>query len=260
MITCRHGGKVASVPISREQFEDLTADLLQRTIDTAELVVAQAKLNMSDLHAIVLVGGSTLMPKVGKSLKQLTGIEPFRELSPHTAVAQGAAIHAAILEAKYRGESSDLTERIRKRLALVKQDNVNSHGLGVSARNPKTGKMMNHVMIARNTRLPVEAKQTFATIEPNQQRVSIKVLEGDAPDPAACSLVGMCRITNLPPNLPKGSPIEVKYSFDASGRIRVQARDKTGGNVATIEIERRGGLDDKQVDALSALASSYKVD
>jgi molecular chaperone DnaK len=260
MITCRHTGKVASVPITREQFEDLTADLLQRTIDTAELVVDQAKLKMSDLDAIVLVGGSTLMPKVSKALKQLTGVEPFRELSPHTAVAQGAAIHAAILEAKFRGDSAELSERIRKRLAAVKQDNVNSHGLGVAAKNPKTGKTTNHVMIKRNTRLPAEASQTFATVEPNQQRVSIKVLEGDAPDPAACSLVGMCRITDLPPNLPKGSPIEVKYSFDAAGRIRVQARDKTGGTVATIEIERRGGLDEKQVDALSSLASKYKVD
>ena len=260
MVTCRHEGKVITVPITREQFDEITADLLQRTIDTAELVLGQAKISFGDLDAVVLVGGSTLMPKVAKALKHLTGIEPFRGLSPHTSVAQGAAIHAAILEAKYRGEASELTERVRKRLSVVKQEEVNSHGLGVAARNPKSGKVLNHIMIHRNTKLPAEAKQTFVTIEPNQQRVSIRVLEGDAPDPAACSLVGHCNISDLPANLPKGSPIEVTYSFDTSGRIRVQARDKTGGKEATIEIERRGGLNESQVDAFSTLAESYKVE
>jgi molecular chaperone DnaK len=260
MVTCRHDHKTISVPITRDQFEEMTADLLQRTVDTSELVLEQAKVKLGDLDAIVLVGGSTLMPKVVKALKQLTGIEPFRELSPHTAVAQGAAIHAAILEAKYRGETTELTDRIRKRLSGVKQDEVNSHGLGVAAKNPKSGKVINHIMIPRNTKLPVEAKQSFVTIEPNQQRVTIKVLEGDAPDPAACSLVGNCRITDLPKELPKGSPIEVTYAFDKSGRIRVTARDKTGGKEAAIEIERRSGLNEAQVDALTALAEGYKVD
>jgi molecular chaperone DnaK len=175
-------------------------------------------------------------------------------------VAQGAAIHAAILEAKYRGDSAEMTDRIRKRLSAVKQDEVNSHGLGVAAKNPKSGKLINHIMIRRNSKLPTEAKQTFVTVEPNQQRVTIKVLEGDAPDPAACSLVGNCRITDLPKDLPKGSPIEVTYSFDRSGRIKVQARDKTGGHEAAIEIERRGGLNNEQVDALTSLAGDYKVD
>jgi molecular chaperone DnaK len=72
--------------------------------------------------------------------------------------------------------------------------------------------------------------------------------------------VGNCRITNLPKELPKGSPIEVTYAFDKSGRIRVQARDKTGGVEAAIEIERRGGLNESQVDALTTLAGNYKVE
>ena len=82
----------------------------------------------------------------------------------------------------------------------------------------------------------------------------------DAPDPAACSLLGNCRITGLPENLPKGSPIEVEYAFDASGRVRVRARDKTGGTEAEIEIERKGGLSDAQLDAFTSLADSYQVD
>ena len=104
-ITCRHEGKSVTVPVTRDQFEELTADLLQRTFDTAQLVVEQAGVKPEELDAIVLVGGSTLMPKVPQVLKELSGKEPFQGLSPHTAVAQGAAIHAAILEAKFRGES-----------------------------------------------------------------------------------------------------------------------------------------------------------
>jgi molecular chaperone DnaK len=259
-ISCRHEGKVVSVPITREQFEEMTADLLQRTCDTAQLVLEQAGVTAKELDALVLVGGSTLMPKVPQLLSQLTGKEVFQGLSPHTAVAQGAAIHAAILEAKFRGESSELAERIRKLLRNVKQEEVNSHGLGIAARNPKTGKTVNHVMIPRNTKLPTEVKRVFVTSEPNQQRVNIKVIEGDAPDLDACSLVGNCRITGLPKDLPKGSPIEVTYAFDASGRIHVRAVDKTGGKQAEINIERKGGLNADQVSAYTALAGGYRVD
>jgi molecular chaperone DnaK len=212
-----------------------------------------------DLDAIVLVGGSTLMPWVARRIYEVTGVEPFRGISPFTSVAQGAAIHAAILDAKHRS-NSELAERVRRLLAGVRQEDVNSHGLGVAARNPKTGKIVNHVMIPRNSRLPVEVTQTFVTTHDRQERVNIQVIEGDAPDPAACSLLGNCRVTGLPEGLPKGSPIEVTYSFDTAGRIFVRARDKSGGQEATINIERRSGLSDQQVDAYAALAADYVVE
>jgi molecular chaperone DnaK len=259
-IVCRHEGKSISVPVTREQFEEMTADLIQRTIDTTELVIEQAKIKPNELDAIVLVGGSTLMPKVPQYLEQVTGMKPYQGLSPHTAVAQGAAIHAAILEARFRGKGSDLADRVRKHLASVQQDDVNSHGLGIAVRNPRTNRLINHIMIPRNSRLPVETSQTFTTNEPNQQRVTIKVIEGDAPDPDACSLIGNCRITELPPNLPKGAPVEVTYAFGTDGRVKVRARDKTGGSEAAIEIQRRGGLDDGQIDAYANLATKYKVE
>ena len=79
----------------------------------------------------------------------------------------------------------------------IKQEDVNSHGLGVAVKHPRTGKMINHLMIRRNTRLPAESKQTFRTNAPGQQRVTVKVIEGDAPDPDACLLIGNCRITEF---------------------------------------------------------------
>ncbi|MBC7352393.1 MAG: Hsp70 family protein, partial [Thermogutta sp.] len=98
------------------------------------------------------------------------------------------------------------------------------------------------------------------TTKDNQERITVQVLEGDAPDPFACSLLGKCRITDLPPNLPKGSPVEVTYAFSAQGRVIVTARDKTSGREARIEIERRGVLAEEEVDALKRLADEYKVD
>jgi len=259
-IVCRHAGKALSVTVTREQFESMTADLLQRTADTTELVLKQAGITISQLDALVMVGGSTLMPQVPRMLGQLLKREPRHEISPHTAVAQGAAIHAAILEAKYRGEKTAMADKVRKMLAAVKQENVNSHGLGVLAHNPKSGKDVNHLMIPRNTQLPVEVRKTFKTRCENQRRVTVQVIEGDAPDPQACSLLGKCRITDLPAHLKKGSPVCVTYAFDASGRIRVAARDETNGKEAAIEIERRGGLSQEQIDAFTRLANEYMVE
>jgi molecular chaperone DnaK len=259
-IFCRHEGKSLSVPITRDEFEDMTADLLQRSIDTTELVLEQGRVQPGQLDAVVLVGGSTLMPRVPQMLEQATGQTPYAGLSPHTAVAQGAAIHAAILEAKYRRVGSELTEGLRKHLGVVRQDDVNSHSLGVIARDPKTGRDINHIMIRRNTLLPAEARQVFQTNEEGQQRVNVQVIEGDAPDPDACSLIGTCTITDLPRGLPKGSLIEVIYSYDDSGRVRVRAVDKTGGRAATTEIQRGGGLRDTEVDAYTNLARQYLVE
>ena len=88
----------------------------------------------------------------------------------------------------------------------------------------------------------------------------MKVVEGEAPDPDACSLIGKCTVHGLPPGLPKGAPIEVRYAFGADGRVEVSAKDQTGGKEAKIHIERGGGLDDQQVDSYTKLAHDYKID
>lgn len=259
-VTCRHNGKSITVPVAREKFESLTADLLQRTSDTLLLVLDQAKVAVEELDAIVLTGGSTLMPAVRQMIKDVTGREAYTGISPYTAVAQGAAIHAAILEAQHRPGGTEMATKIRKMLTGVMQENVNSHGLGIVVKDPRSGTTINHVMIPRNSRIPVEAKQVFCTNSDNQARVTVQVMEGDAPDPTACSLLGKCRISDLPPGMPKGAPVEVTYAFNSGGRIVVNALEKTNGKQATIEIERRGALTDEQFDVFAKLAAEYKVE
>ncbi|NIL98286.1 MAG: Hsp70 family protein [Planctomycetales bacterium] len=259
-IACRYHGKSMTTEITRAQFEEMTADLTQRSLDTVDLVLKQANVKSSDLYAVVLVGGSTLMPVIGRRLEEELKIKPNRDLSPYTAVAQGAALHAAILEAKHRPEGAEMAEKLKRSLARVRQDDVNSHGLGMVAREPNTNKEINYVMIPRNTQLPAEQRQTFVTNQDGQRRVHVKVIQGEAPDPEACAQIGDLFIRDLPAGLPKGSPVEVIYSFDQMGRIHIRAEDKTSGKSATTQIERSGALDDEQLDALTLLASQYKVD
>ena len=259
-ISCRYQGKTISVSVTRSQFEELTADLAQRTIDTAELVLEQAKVRPEALDVVVMVGGSSLMPLIRSRIKEAIGLEPSGGVSPFTAVAQGAAIHAAILEAKHQGADSELAGSLKKMLSAVEQEDVNSHGLGIVARNPKNNREQNYVMVPRNTKLPVEQRQVFLTNKDDQRRVHVKVLQGEAPDPLACAQIGDFHVTDLPEGLPKGSPVEVVYTFDQAGRISVRAQDKTGGRFASQQIDRAGALDEKKIDALKRLAEYYHVE
>ncbi|MGN1065766.1 MAG: Hsp70 family protein [Thermoguttaceae bacterium] len=259
-ITCRHEGMSVSVPITRQLFEELTYDLLQRTADTTEYVIQQANLKFSDLDAVVMIGGSTLMPQVPAMLERVTGLVPYRnpDLDPHTAVARGAAIHAAILEAQHN-QNTKLDERVRKMLVNVREEDVNSHGLGIVAAD-KNKQPINHIMIPRNTTLPFSISKTFQTTKDGQTRISVQVMEGDAPDPTACALLGKCRIVGLPENMPKGTPVEVTYSFDKVGRISVSAREKLTNKEANIEIERRGVLTEAEVEKFIRLADEYSIE
>jgi molecular chaperone DnaK len=260
-INVYHNGKSLSVAPTRSDFERMTGDLLQRTRDTTELVMQQSGINSKDLDELIVVGGSTLMPVVEQMLIEVCGRPPNRELAPENAVAQGAAIHAAILEARGVGRESHLAQVIQGRLKSVETEDVNSHSLGIQVTDPEDRtKKRNHIMIPRNSSIPKDATQRFFTTSDNQQRVHVHVLEGEASDPAACAMIGDFRIHDLPPNLPKGSPVEITYRYDASGRIHASAKELTGNKAAATEIVRDAGLDNDGLSALENLASDYQVE
>jgi molecular chaperone DnaK len=234
---------------------------MQRTRDTTELVMQQAGMKRGQLDELVLVGGSTYMPVVEAMLREVTGREPSRSVIPEEAVAQGAAIHAAILEARATGGDSRLARAVINRLRAVNTTDVNSHSLGVKISDPNNRtRKINHIMIPKNSAVPHKVTQKFVTNTENQQRVHICVLEGDATDPDACTTIGDFRVVNLPPNLPAGSPVEVTYEYDKNGRISARARELTGNREAQIEIQRAQGLDVEGVSAFEALATEYHVE
>lgn len=261
-ITVYYKGNTLSVSVSRTDYERMTADLLQRTKDTTELVLQQAGVAPGSLDEIVLVGGSTYMPVVEQMLREVCRKEPSRALAPERAVAEGAAIHAAILQARHGVNSGGVMEALQKRLRAVRTTDVNSHSLGIKITDPRDRtRKINHIMIPRNTPVPHNVKQRFGTNADGQQRIHVEILEGDAVDPAACELIGDFRITSLPPNLPKGSPIEITYAYDSAGRISASATELTGNKTASTEIVRAGGMNETQItDAFDVLQKDYEVE
>ncbi|MEX2286820.1 MAG: Hsp70 family protein [Planctomycetaceae bacterium] len=261
LVTVTFEGKSTTVNVTRREFERLTADLLQRTRDTTELVLEFARVKPAELDEILLVGGSTYIPAVEQMLQTLCGRKPSRELNPQLAVAQGAAIHAAMLIAKELGGNGEMADAVIKRLKSVTTTDVNSHSLGVevSAQGAVAAKK-NHIMIPRNTRLPYAYRQRFFTNVPSPRGISIRLLEGEASDVSACTYIGDFRIVDLPAGLPVGSPVEVTYRYDARRRVHVSARELTGNRHASVEIVRDAGFHANAAEALRALAKEYRVE
>ena len=252
-------GNTLTVQLTRADFERMTADLMQRTRDTTELVLEQSGVDPEELDEVVLIGGSTYMPVVERMLGEICRQEPSRRMMPERAVAEGAAIHASILQAKSGG--GEMADALRKRLESVEQVDVNSHSLGVKVSDPREkGAKINHVMIPRNTAIPHSKSQKFVTNTDNQKTVHVEILEGEARDPDACVLIGDFRIVDLPEGLPKGSKVEVRYSYDANGRIFATARELTHNKEAKTEIHRDSGLSGERVRDFEKLATEYEVD
>ena len=201
------------------------------------------------------------MPSIADTLEQCTGKKPSRELNPQTAVAQGAAIHAAILQAQHTDGRGQAAEALQRRLRSVTTNDVNSHSLGVEIRDPDDPKIRkNHIMIPRNSALPTEVRQRFRTTSNNPRSLHIRLLEGETSDITSCAFIGDFRLVGLPENLPKGSPVEVSYGYNERGNIEVTLREMTGNSAAQVEIAWSHGLDDKQIDSMSALSQSYRVE
>jgi molecular chaperone DnaK len=255
------GGRLLSAVITRAEFETITSDLIQRTKDTTELVLEQAGINPRSLDEILLVGGSTHMPIVPWMLRSISGRVPSRDLNPELAVAQGAAIHAAILEARSTGQNTSMSHPVIKRLRGIRATDVNSHSLGVALTDPADPKHhKNHIMIPRNTPIPHRVMQRFVTTLSNPGSISLKLVEGEAEDVEACTTIGEFRIVGLPTNLPAGSPVELIYSYDSRGRIHARARELVGNNTGTLELVHATGLSDAGLAAFERLAEGYLVE
>ncbi len=167
-IVCEYQGMTIRKEVTRELFEEITQDLLDRTAFTTRQTMQAAGLEWKDIERVLLVGGSTRMPAVGQMLQQLSGMEPDRSVSPDEAVAHGAALHARLLLDQRAGRAPQF--RIQ---------NVNSHSLGVVATDPKTKRKRNAVLIPRNTPLPVASKRVFKPQKNAQRSILIQIVEGE---------------------------------------------------------------------------------
>jgi molecular chaperone DnaK len=244
-LTCMHAGQVLTVPLTRAEFESLTRDLLVRTRLTTQQLLRQAGLTWEEVDRILLVGGSTHMPMTRQMLQELTGKVPDNSLAVSEVVARGAALHAGIVASHDLGEGLLMEEGARDVLAQVVEINVNAHSLGIEVKQGQ--ERINDILIPKNTQLPTAASRVYCTVGDNQQRVRVKVLQGEATQADACISIGECWIEGLPPNLPKSSPVQVRCGVGSNGLIDVMALDMTSGKMARTEIHRSSGLSDEEI-------------
>ena len=237
-ISCDYKSQAVRVEVTREKFEEITQDLLNRTQFTTKQTLQAAGLRWSDLDYVLMVGGSTRMPMVAKMLRELVGKEPDASVAVDEAVAHGAALHAAILLAKGRGEKP-----------LLEVRNVNSHSLGVVATDARTDRKRNAILIPRNTPLPVTAKRVFRTQKESQQSILVQIVEGESASPEDCSQIGKCVVRDLPPGLPAQTPIDVRFSYQENGRLTVNVSVAGTGRDLKHEIARDNSLTPEQLDA-----------
>lgn len=227
-----HAGSSLETEVTREEFEEATADYLERTAHTTVELLAAAGLDWHDLSRILLVGGATRMPMVSQMLHKLSGITPDYVVSPDEAVARGAAIYAQWLLSSRQGSAPAFSIT-----------NVSSHNLGVRGVEVSSGQRVNAVLIPRNTPLPAKTTRAFVTNTDNQRSIAVLVLEGESSDPSECTVIGRAIIDNLQ-DLKAGHPVEVAYEYATNGRLHVSARVPGIERSVRIELERGSRLPD----------------
>jgi len=216
-----YGSKVLRLAVTRETFEELTADLLQRTHDLTLSVLQEAGASADSIDVVLLAGGSTRMPMVRGMLRDLFDKAPATDINPDEAIALGAALTAAIEAAELAGEESPVD---------IRTHDVTSHSLGMVVY--RDGNLHNSKIIGRNTRIPAEkTREDYSTTHDGQTTIDLWLVQGEEADPLACSVLGHFEFYGIPPRPAGQARLSVTYRYNSNGIVEVEAMDLETGQI-----------------------------
>jgi molecular chaperone DnaK len=259
-----HQGKSIKVELSREEFEKRSRDLVEKCKAICEMTMQEANMKWDKIDKILLVGGMTRMPMVRAMISDLSPTPMVSDVSPDEAVAVGASIQAtlSILGEEESSGKKILADNTRQQFSsheglLMEVTDITSHTLGVVLWDETHLEEYVFPMIRKRTAIPAVAKNLFGTANANMARAVIKIVEGESTLPAECTPLGVCDIT-LPPFLPKGSPVELRYEYNTNQVLEVAV--EACGKSSKVLIERNTGLAQDEIEQATAGLGELKVE
>jgi molecular chaperone DnaK len=242
-LTVQHAGRRKVFGVTQEQFELLTHDLVDRTEQITQKLLKDNKLGWAHVNAVLVTGGASRMPMVRRMLQRISGSTLNQTLSPDQSISHGAAYYAGMLASGTEfSKASFLNKDATARLATFKSQSVSARALGILVKDKQTGERVPHYLIPANTPLPCAYRQSFGTVEEDQRRVHLHIVESGTSDEQPPVKLGACIVEDLPEGLPLATPIEVTIRYDEQARVHVSAVEQRSGKSARTSIVREENL------------------
>jgi molecular chaperone DnaK len=251
-----YNGKSVKLDLTREDYENRCRHLIEKCKAICEIVMQEAGLEWSKIDRVLLTGGMSRMPSVREMIKNLTNVPIAEDVSPDEAVAIGAAIQGilSLLSEEDKLGARVLPVEVREQFSsddgsLIKVTNITTHTLGVVLWDDSKVEEYVFPMIRKMTPMPVETKNSFGTAKANMKNAIVRVVEGESTVPNECTPLGICDI-ELPPFLPKGSPVELTYSYNENQVLEVVV--EAYGRQNRVSIARNTGLSESEIETATA--------